>query len=324
MTLCRDAEREYPDAVALLPQLATTYERLGQPADADRIVKRLGAVKGQETAACLLKANFCILRKQPEQARKVLTAGLETLPKQARPVLRQELVKIAQYEGRMDLAREQMIALHEAEPANLGLLTQLAEMAFETGKLSEAEQWEKEIHNLEESNGLEGSNGVFWRYYRAQRLLAEARGRDDAKLVEASKLQAFVKAQRPAWPKAYVLEGRLLDASGKSDQAAEAYQEAIRLGERQPRVYQSLIMDLLSTNQDAKADDYLKSAQNQASSSADYSSLETAVAGRRGQIDRALQSARRAAEQQPKEPRRNSNWHKCCRPPGRPRRLRRR
>ena len=69
----------------------------------------------------------------------------------------------------MDLRREQMIALHEAEPANLGLLTQLAEMAFETGKLSEAEQWEKEIHNLEESNGLEGSNGVFWRYYRAQR-----------------------------------------------------------------------------------------------------------------------------------------------------------
>ena len=296
LALCRDAEREHPDAVAFLPPLATVYERLGQPADADRILKRLQAVKGQEATACLLRARFCILRKQSEQARKVLTAGLETVPKQARPVLRQELIKLALSDGRMDLAREQMIALHEAEPANLGLLTQLVELALETGKLTESEQWEKELQNFE------GNNGIFWRYYRARRLLAEASGRDDAKLVEASKLQAFVKAQRPAWSKPYFLEGLLSEAGGKLDQAAEAYQEAIRLGERAPLVYQHLISYLLQTNRVDEAEHYLTLMQNQASSAEGYLHLESRVAAQRGQIDHALESARRGVEQRPKDP----------------------
>ena len=298
LALCRGAEREYPDAVALLPPLAIAYEHLDKPADADRILKRVEADKDQAATACLLSAQLCLLRKHPEQARKVLTAGLATLPKQARPALRQELVQLALSEGRLDLAREQIVALPEAEPANLGLLTQLAEMAFETGKLPEAEQWEKQLHDLE------GSNGIFWRYYRARRLLTEASARNDAKpqLDEVSKLQAFIKAQRPAWSRSYVLEGLLAEARGKLDQAAEAYQEAIHLGERAPQVYQRLISHLLQTNQVDEAEHYLTLMQNQASSAEGYSHLKSVVAAQRGQVDRALESARREVEQRPKDP----------------------
>lgn len=296
VALCREAEREYPDAVGLLPPLAAAYERFDRPAETDRILKRLEAVKGQEAAACLLRARFCAGRKQYEQARKVLTAGLESLPEQVRPAVRQELVQLALREGRTDQALEQLLKLHQAEPANLGPLIQLAEMAFETGKLSEVEQWEKELRKLE------GDNGLFWQYYRARRLLAEATGPADAKLVEASKLQAFVQTQRPTWSRAYLLQGLLSEARGKYDQAAEAYQEAIHLGERQPLAYQRLISLLLQTNQIDEADHYLSLMQGQAVPSASYSPLESIVAARRGQIDRALESARRGAEQQPTNP----------------------
>ncbi len=276
--------------------MAALYERLGQPTDADRILKRLQTVKGQEVTVCLLQARFCISRKQYERARKVLTAGLETLPKRAIPALRHELIRLDLAEGKIDGAREELLKAVKADPTNLDSLVQLADLAVQAGDLAEVKQRETELHKLE------GDDGLFWRYYRALRLLAEATGPDDDKLAEASKLQASVQTQRPTWSKAYVLEGVLLDARGDFDQAADAYKEAIRLGERLPLVFQRLISRLLQTNQADEADRYLAIMQNGASTPLRYASLDSAVAANRGQMDRALESARHAVEQRPKDP----------------------
>ncbi len=296
LKLCREVEKQDADSPAVLPLLAVAYERLDQPADTDRVLKRLETIKGQEAPACLLKARICAARKQYEQARKLLNDGLKTLPEKMRPALRMELVQVERQEGRPDQAREQLLKLHQEQPDKVGWLVQLAETSFASGKLDEARQWETELRKLE------GENGPFWRYFQALRLLAEATGPDDSKLAEASKLQDFIQTQRPAWPQAYYLKGLLAEARGNFDQATDAYRESIRLGERNPQAFQRLIMLLLQTNQAGEADHYLSLMQDLAPSNAGEASLESRVAVRRGQTERALESARRGVEQSPKDP----------------------
>ncbi len=293
---CRAVEREYPDAPKLLLALAAAYQRLDQPADAERVVKQLEAVKGQAGNACLLRAKLAVDRKQYDEARKVLAGGLQTLPKEEHPALQSELAQLALREGHTDQAREQLLKLHEKEPSNRDWVQRLAELAFESGKLPEVEQREKELRQLE------GPDGLYWRYYRARRLLAEAAGPDDPKLVEAAKLQAFIQNQRPSWPKTYLLQGLLSEAGGKYQQAAEAYQESIRLGERLPMAYQRLISLLLQTGRADEADHYLLLMQDNIAPAETLASLEMVVAARRGQIDRALDAARRGVQQRPNDP----------------------
>ena len=194
------------------------------------------------------------------EARKALTAGMETLPAELRPALQRELVRIALREGQWDQAREQMLKLHKTDPTNVELLTQLAELAFETGKFQEVEQWEKELRKLE------GPDGLSCQYYEARRLLAQANGPEDANLTRASELQTHIQNRRPAWPKAYLLSGLLRENRGKFEQAVEAYQEAIRLGEQQSMAYERLISLLTQLDRLAEADRYLQLLQDQIAS----------------------------------------------------------
>ncbi len=301
LALVRTAAEDNPDAAGLWQALVPFYERLEQPADADRALEHLGKLKDQAGVACLSRAELDAGRKQYDQAKKTLAAGLETLPAEMRPALRRELVQIAIREGQIDQAREQLRTLHDMEPDNLALVTQLADLALQTGTYAEAEQWEKELRKLE------GPEGLFSQYYEALRLVAEASGAEDtkaadAKRTRASELQANVQKLRPAWPKAYVLQARLSESRGKFVEAAAAYREAIRLGEQQSATYERLVSLLMQLDRPAEADHYLRLMQDQIAGSETLSSLEIRVAAQRGQPDRAVEAARRAVERRPQDP----------------------
>ena len=158
------------------------------------------------------------------------------------------------------------------------------------------EQWEKELRKLE------GADGLFWQYYGALRLVAQASGPEDAKLAHASELQGRVQNQRPAWPKAYVLQGLLSEGRGSFDQAVEAYQEAIRLGEQQSMAYERLISLLTQLDRAAEAEHYLGLLQGQIAGSERLSELEIQVAAKQGQFGRALETARHGVQQRPQDP----------------------
>ncbi len=297
LAICRKTEREYAaKAIELLPPLAETYERLGQPADADRLVEQLRTTRGQEAAACLLKAQLCVSRKQPEEARKVLAAALKALPEEARSVIRHRLVRLDAQEGKADLVREHLLEGAQTKSPDLASLVQLAGMALEKRDLAEVEQWESKLRKIE------GEDGVFWQYYRAYRLLAEATGPEDGELVEALHLQASIELRRPSWEKAHTLKGLLLDARGNVDRAVMAYREAVALGERSPSVVRLLISRLLETNRSEEAEQYLPLLRGEALLAADYDVLRRAVEAKRVRVDRALESAHRTAEQLPADP----------------------
>jgi tetratricopeptide (TPR) repeat protein len=296
LVLLRAAEKEHPDSTDLLQALVPAYERLEQPADADRILDNLAKTKDQAGVACLLKARLLVDRKQYDAARKALTGGMDALPSEMRPALQRELLRIELRDGKFDQAREQLLKLHETEPTNLELVTQLADLALEAGNFTDVEQWEKELRKLE------GPDGLSWQYHEARRLLAQATGPTDAKLTRASELQSHVQSQRPAWSKAYLLQGMLSESRGKFEQAAEAYQEAIRLGEQQPVAFERLISLLTQMDRIADADRYLQLSRDQIAGSETLSSLEIAVATKRGQFDRALDTAQRGVERRPQDP----------------------
>jgi tetratricopeptide (TPR) repeat protein len=107
---------------------------------------------------------------------------------------------------------------------------------------------------------------------------------------------------RPAWPKAYLLRGLMCEKRGNLDQAAAAYQEAIRLGERQTLAYERLISLLMQFDRLAEADHYLRLLPEQIAASETLSSLQITVAAQRGQMGRAVEAARRGAERRPQDP----------------------
>jgi len=294
--LYQAAESEFPDSAGLLQTLVLAYERLGLPEDADRTLEKLEKLGDQSRVACLLRARLHAGRKEYDQARQVLRDGLKKLPRDARPALQRELAQVDLQEGRLEQAREQLAKFFDEEPSNLQLACRLAELAFEAGNLKDVEQWEKRLR------GLEGPDGVYWQYYAARRLLEEAKGPEDPNLVRASELLSGIQRLRPTWPAAHLLDGLLQERRGKFEQAIEAYQEAIRLGERRLVVYERLISLLNQSDRAAEADKYLSLLQDQIAAFETLSSLEMSVAARRGQLDRALEIARRGVERRPQDP----------------------
>jgi tetratricopeptide (TPR) repeat protein len=294
--LLRQAESEYSDSDNLLQRLVLAYEQLGCPADADRALEKFDKLAGTSANAYVLRSGLYSRRKQYEQARKVLQAGLTALPSQMRPALHYALAKVSLDEGKSDQARRELSKLHDKAPANIALIRQLAELAFQAGKLEELQRWEEKLRKIE------GPNGSWWPYYRARRLLAQAKDTNDPRFIEAAELHAQIQGQRPAWPAAHLLGGRIWQSRGNPDRAIKAYQEAIHLGDQRISVYERLIALLYATQQFAEADQYLARLQDHVPTSQSLSSLEISAAARLGQLDRAVEAARRGVARRPKDP----------------------
>ena len=195
-----------------------------------------------------------------------------------------------------------MLKDHEAEsgkpfdPAVLALISQLVERALEKQDFEEAKLWENELQKIE------GMDGSLWRYCKARRLLSEVSGVNDPKLAEAEKLQAEILTLRPAWSSAYILNALILQRRGKSEQAAEAYQAAIKLGEHRLAVFESLVALLYKLERFSEAEKYLAQLQDQVPASSVLTSLELADASRHGKWTQAIEIARQGVASRPTDP----------------------
>jgi tetratricopeptide (TPR) repeat protein len=198
--------------------------------------------------------------------------------------------------GKPEAAYDALRKWYQQNRSNLAVTFQLAEMALDLGKFQDAETWEKSLRELE------GDDSSSARYCQARRLLAQAENTQDARLAEAEKLTQEIRRQRPAWPAGQLLTGQVLERRGDTAQAVAAYQEAVRLGEPRMAVYERLILLLYQAQRFAEADRYLAQLEDRATASPGLSSLEISSAVRTGQIDRALELARRGAETRSADP----------------------
>lgn len=292
--LLERAEQQFPESAALRQTLVMTYERMGLAADADRALKEFGRLTEEPADVYSLRARLCSQRKQFQQAREALEEGIRTTPAGKHSTFEYGLLRLALQQGDVPGARRQLLLLHQKEPDNEKLVHHLAELALEADDLEQVNRWEKKIA------ALEGPDSLFAKYYQARRLLSRATGPDDPGLIKATTLQEEIQLQRPAWPANLLLKGRVLERQGRSQQAIEAYQEAVRLGLQQVAVYERLIHLLSMSGRSEEADQYFAEMRD-APSAASLESLEISVAAQRGQLDRALKLAERAVRRRPND-----------------------
>ena len=292
----RSAEKESPDNPAILKTLVLGYERAEAPADADRVLADLDRLRPNDPETPLLHAKLLSARKDYAAARKLLLDRLAQAKEEDKAVIRRELLQIGRDAAQPEQIEKDLLSFHAAEPDNPRWLCQLAHMALDAGRMDQVGEYQRKLR------ALEGPESVSANYFDAAERIARAASPDAIELAEAAELQARVVAQRSTWPDAHVLKGLIADRRGNWEQAIEAYEEAIRLGERRVAVFERLIALLDQFDRAAEADQYLAMLPREAADSTRLSLLGISLAPVHGQSDRVLEIARQGTQRRPNDP----------------------
>ncbi|HJT36125.1 MAG TPA: tetratricopeptide repeat protein, partial [Pirellulales bacterium] len=257
----------------------------------------------------LLAADLQLARGKLDEAERVLRSAVgqafqpDTTPRGDRLTsespndeigLRLALVLLAQ--GRANEAKQELESLHRLDAKNPRLVQLLAELAWEQQDLESLEVNERRLQELE------GPEGTVWRFFRGLRLSAGSPEPDDARLATAVKLQAEIEQARPQWPAAYLLKGRLAEVRNQPDEAIAAYSTALRLGERRPQIYGYLATRLYQLGRYAEAHALLDELKSRQPLSMGLTGLDLALDVRAGNLDSAVDAARRQATNRPDDP----------------------
>lgn len=286
-------EKKNAASPAALAALASAYERLDLPTEADRALGKLRRLSFKTASEYLAQAAILAGRRQFEQARAALQSGCERVPEDQQRPLRNGLVELYLQEGRANDAWQAIVAARQEFPADRALLEKALEIATETGRLDDAERLEGEFR------ALGGVSTADWQAYRARRLIFLAETAQDQRLVEAEQLQRDIARRRPGWPVGQVLLGQIQERRGDSEKAIAAYQEAIRLGEQRPAVFERLVSLLYQLRRYDDADRCFADLRGRQVDSTELVAMESTLAVRSGQFDRAVDAARRAVDRLP-------------------------
>ena len=183
----------------------------------------------------------------------------------------------------------------EKQPYNLEVHRQLFELALRAGDEGGMSQARRDLR------GIAGPD-AYWHYGQALRLSRQARdaNKDEAAITQAlgKALQHLAEARelQPTWSPVLVLTGAIREQQGKTDSALKNYLEAIDLGEREPEAIQRAILLLFEEHRYADANALLRHMERQQLPfSPDTNRANAMVALYRGDFDRALDLARKAA-----------------------------
>lgn len=290
------AETRFANQPGFWHDLAIVYARLGQGEAALKALAQYQQQSTDRTEGVLLVVNVLCQGRQYAEADKYLRESIPQLPTAERFAAEMALVDVSLLQGQIDAARQQLAALNTQQPGNFQTLSRLAELAIEVDDYRDAERWERELQTQE------GAAGSHWRYLMARRLLAETKQPQDPKLAQAARLATELETQRPGWPSTHVLKGMIAERQDKPDQAIEAYQHALRLGEERILVYERMIPLLYKQRRFADSEQYLSRLREYVPISRRLSSLAISLATQTGQIDAGLELARRGVAARPDDP----------------------
>ena len=284
-----EEQEPYTTSAEFLQQLVLGYEKLKAPEDADRVMEKLETLTGKSATTYVLRSSLYSSRKQFEKAREILVEGIGTLPPSNHAALRQTLARVNLRED-----QQKRLELYQEDQTNVELISQFIESAFEQRNLLEVRHWEQALRKLE------GPDSPHADYAKARQLLAGAT-LEDARFREGVELLAQIERKEPNSPQIRMLRGMVLQAQGKSQEAVEAYRDAIRLGAQDVPVFEEVVALLVSQKQFDEARAYLAKAKGHGLSSKRLSALEIAVAEGEKRLEEAEQLARRMIADYPED-----------------------
>lgn len=294
LAICEKLRDAHPESVDLWRFLTLAYQQWGYPAKALQAVeslKKLSTVsRGDQT---LLEAELLSLRKEYGAAEKLLREALPAFEEGERKRGNLRLATVLLEQGKRREAIELLERLTNESPGDVELQRRLAELAWEAGDTKllgrSAAQLEK----------LEGANGTWWRFYRAEQLLGEATSASSPAGREAARLTADVSTRRPRWSRAAVLRGDVARLEGRNTEALEQYAQAAQLGDQSLKVLERLVTALYAENRFEEAQQHLASFDDPTLQSPELSVLAISLSMRQGETSQAIALAREAAARWP-------------------------
>ena len=285
-------------------RLLFDFERLGQTADADRVLAKLKSQKPTigPVQLLLLEVDLLVGRKQLDKAQQALEAALRgQISDDERRAVTHRLVSLYLTQGDRVRARTLLADLAKGTSTDLRSLELLVELAFDANDANDAEQWQRQLRERE------GQDGTIWRFYRGQNVLRAAAKETNQQAVagllgEAQQLQEEIERLRPAWAPGYVLKAQLYQTPSKKNDnlAIDAYTQAVRLGQDRPGILEPLIFLLYRNRRFDEAATHLDRLRGNANLSPELAVLAMAIDASAGRFSQAIETARREVARDPK------------------------
>ena len=264
--------------------------------ESNRVLERLRQNDGSDVEVAIALARRAALHEDFTTATRIVEQARLAAPHAAQARLWEELFRIAQWRQDLPRMRSLLQAELQQHPNDVGLLCRLAELDQREEKWKDLQSWEEQLVKA-------GPLGELWaRYFRIVRLYSLATRPDDPLLIRALSEQAQLATLRPNWAESFALRGAIEQRMQHLEAAVAAYEQAVELGDNRYAVFEQLIACLEQVPDGAsRIDKYLARLEGYLPSSQRL----TEIASRRQFFDaqprRAVEIARRAAEQRPND-----------------------
>lgn len=293
LTTARDAN---PKEAQLWAGLISLAQRRGDSQRVEQLLAEAEAQSGDSPELRISKAFYLVQRHGLEAVGQLaqLAENVESFDEAARVRLWDALLGLVQRVGERALATRLAQQIAQSQPNNLRVRFTLLELALRERDLQTVERVLKEIEQIE-------GRGPLWHYGQAVRLsLLVGNKADDPRLEEALQHLRQAGEQRASWSRIPLLKASIYHQQGKLSLALDNYLQAIQMGDRNPEAIRRAADLLLAQN---RADEALGLIalldQRDVARSADLEEVELRARAMTGDLDRALELARKAAEDSP-------------------------
>ncbi|MBI3860377.1 MAG: tetratricopeptide repeat protein [Planctomycetia bacterium] len=277
---------------AHLPRLAILFQDAGSPADADAALERFHRAGGNAEYAALAESELQRRRGDFDAALHTLEQAIDRAPASGRGALLRQLVAAEIDSGAIQSARRRLKGLRQSKFPDLWAYETAADLAVVAGDADDLLVCAQQIESLE------GADGTMWRFVKSIQLLESEKEGNDA-IHQANRWAAEIETSRPAWAQLQTLRGRIADRLGRTAEAAESYEQALRSGARSLATCQWLVSALQRLNRSADAAGFVGQSNQIAALSDELSAEAIPASLRTGHTDAALRIARTAAELRP-------------------------
>ncbi len=289
-----------PEAARLQTALITAISRQADRAEADRQWQTYEDRAGRSTDTVRLRAAMLLERGDQQEAVALVQSWLAQAPQADHTRVRYLLAQVWWKSGELKQAAALFDELARDEPQNLLLARKRAELAWDMADNDRLRSAAEQLRSIE------GDEGVWHRFFEAQRLLGELASGDLAGLAQLQRHSDELSAERPGWGPALLLAGQLSEREAKFDAAIALYESALASREVSARALERLVLLLSQQGRLEEADEYLAqlmpAGATQAGASEELATMAIELAAERGQSGRALSLAEQAARSRPDDP----------------------
>jgi cellulose synthase operon protein C len=296
--LLAEARAKLPKKIDLWSALLGLAVRQRQWGHADALLGEADKQFGDRVEVRLARGQYLLVRYGKKAAPDLakLGQGASSFSAGDRVLLCRELASVFGEIGDLNRAKQFASQACDADPTNLATRLQLFKLTYLSKDVSGMEEVQAKIREFQ-------PEGALWHYGEAVRLaVLRERETDAAKQAsyfkQALEHLSAAREQRPSWGCIPLLAGQLYDALGQADEAIKNYLQAIDLGEIAPTTVRRAFELLYNRQRYADADKMLQGLeQRQSRFFTELGRQASDVSRRLGNIERAVDIARQAADQ---------------------------